>query len=50
MHTSPQKIDDMIKKLVHDLSELESKGHGRFVICVTGDHSTPVDYGDHRCV
>ncbi len=24
--------------------------HGHFVMCITGDHSTPVDYGDHRYV
>ncbi len=29
------------------LKELEDETGDRIVMCVTGDHSTPVDYGDH---
>ena len=34
-------------QLARLLWEAESSGENQFYICVTGDHSTPVEYGDH---
>ncbi|KAH7446552.1 hypothetical protein KP509_01G061700 [Ceratopteris richardii] len=42
-----ESIDKMIGQLAHLLWEAECTGHVKFSICVTGDHSTPVEYGDH---
>lgn len=44
-----QRIDSMMCVLADGLKELETKQGVKYLICVTGDHSTPVDYGDHRC-
>jgi 2,3-diphosphopglycerate-independent phosphoglycerate mutase len=43
------KIDEMIGLIVGKLVEEEAKGETEFSICLTGDHSTPVLYGDHSC-
>ena len=37
----------MVGQLIRRLWEAEAAGKGRYAICVTGDHSTPVDFGDH---
>ena len=34
-------------QLARLLWEAESSGEYQFYLCVTGDHSTPVEYGDH---
>jgi 2,3-diphosphopglycerate-independent phosphoglycerate mutase len=39
-----QKIDVMIGDILKDLEEINN---GEFLIVVTGDHSTPVELGDH---
>jgi len=42
-----QQIDTQIGWLIKNLKEVESKSNDEYSICVTGDHSTPVEYGDH---
>ena len=42
-----ESIDKMIGQLASLLWEAECHGMARNSICVTGDHSTPVEYGDH---
>jgi len=44
-----EKIDRALQKVVNMLGEhsLASNGSVDFVLCVTGDHTTPVQYGDH---
>eukprot|EP00250_Pteridium_aquilinum_P012894 c21010_g1_i2 orf=41-1498(+) len=42
-----ESIDKMIGQLARLLWEAECCGTAKFSICVTGDHSTPVEYGDH---
>jgi hypothetical protein len=37
----------MVGQLLRLLWEAEAAGSGRYSICVTGDHSTPVAFGDH---
>jgi 2,3-bisphosphoglycerate-independent phosphoglycerate mutase len=37
----------MIGQLASLLWEAECQGIARYSMCVTGDHSTPVEYGDH---
>lgn len=37
----------MLRQLIRRLHEAEAAGHGQYAICVTGDHSTPVLFGDH---
>ena len=34
-------------QLVHGLKALEEESGERIIVCVTGDHSTAVEYGDH---
>lgn len=41
-----EKIDTMITLLVHELSKL-STAERTIRLVITGDHSTPVQYGDH---
>jgi 2,3-bisphosphoglycerate-independent phosphoglycerate mutase len=45
------KVDEMLSLLVGKLvEEEEAKGNEvEFSMCLTGDHSTPVLYGDHSC-
>ncbi|KAK9817062.1 hypothetical protein WJX72_008993 [[Myrmecia] bisecta] len=40
-------VDKMLLQLVKLLWEAEKAGQGRFSLCFTGDHSTPVVFGDH---
>lgn len=40
-------IDIMVQQLVYRLHQAEVQGRGHFAICITGDHSTPVLFGDH---
>jgi 2,3-bisphosphoglycerate-independent phosphoglycerate mutase len=42
-----EAVDMMVGQLIRRLWEAESAGTGRYAICVTGDHSTPVEFGDH---
>ncbi|KAL5723430.1 hypothetical protein ACHQM5_006833 [Ranunculus cassubicifolius] len=42
-----EAVDRAIGQLVRLLWEAESTGNFRYSICITGDHSTPVEYGDH---
>ncbi|KAJ7517027.1 hypothetical protein O6H91_21G009000 [Diphasiastrum complanatum] len=42
-----EAVDKMIGQLAHLLWQAESGGNVSYSICVTGDHSTPVEYGDH---
>lgn len=40
-------VDKMVAQLVRQLWQQERSGNGRYSIVVTGDHSTPVEFGDH---
>lgn len=40
-------VDLMIKQLIQRLHQAEASGQGHYAVCVTGDHSTPVLFGDH---
>ncbi|KAL4448400.1 hypothetical protein ABPG75_005619 [Micractinium tetrahymenae] len=40
-------VDRMVAQLLCLLWEQERAGNGRYSIVVTGDHSTPVEFGDH---
>ena len=40
-------VDTMIRQLVLRLAKRERKSADTFNIVVTGDHSTPVVFGDH---
>lgn len=42
-----EAVDTAIGQLARLLWEAESTGKFQFFLCVTGDHSTPVEYGDH---
>ncbi|KAE9595244.1 putative phosphoglycerate mutase (2,3-diphosphoglycerate-independent) [Lupinus albus] len=42
-----EAVDTAIGQLARLLWEAESSGKFEFFLCVTGDHSTPVEYGDH---
>jgi len=42
-----EKIDAMIGQMVLQLADNEVISNLSYIICVTGDHSTPVLYGDH---
>ncbi|KAI4346784.1 hypothetical protein L6164_007652 [Bauhinia variegata] len=42
-----EAIDRAIAQLARLLWEAESTGNFQYILCVTGDHSTPVEYGDH---
>lgn len=33
--------------VVRGLAAIEEESGDRLFVCVTGDHSTPVNYGDH---
>lgn len=40
-------VDAMVGQLLRLLWRAEAAGAGRYSLVVTGDHSTPVEYGDH---
>ena len=42
-----EAVDKALGQLARLLWEAESTGKFQFFLCVTGDHSTPVEYGDH---
>ncbi|KAJ9540671.1 hypothetical protein OSB04_027177 [Centaurea solstitialis] len=42
-----EAVDKAIGQLARLLWEAESTGQFEFSLCITGDHSTPVEYGDH---
>jgi 2,3-bisphosphoglycerate-independent phosphoglycerate mutase len=42
-----EAVDRAIGQLARLLWEAEKSGHYQYFLCVTGDHSTPVEYGDH---
>jgi 2,3-bisphosphoglycerate-independent phosphoglycerate mutase len=42
-----EAVDRAIGQLARLLWEAGKAGHYQYFICVTGDHSTPVEYGDH---
>ena len=42
-----EKADAMVGQLVRMLWEAQAAGGPRFLLCITGDHSTPVHLGDH---
>lgn len=42
-----EAVDRAIGQLAKLLWEAESTGKFQFSLCITGDHSTPVEYGDH---
>ncbi|XP_028109057.1 uncharacterized protein LOC114307830 [Camellia sinensis] len=42
-----EAVDRAIGQLARLLWQAESTGNFQFFLCVTGDHSTPVEYGDH---
>lgn len=42
-----EAVDQAIAQLAKLLWQAESTGNFQYFICVTGDHSTPVEYGDH---
>ncbi|XP_057482179.1 uncharacterized protein LOC130769059 [Actinidia eriantha] len=42
-----EAVDRAIGQLARLLWQAESTGNFQYFICVTGDHSTPVEYGDH---
>lgn len=42
-----EAVDRAIGQLARLLWEAETTGNFQYFLCVTGDHSTPVEYGDH---
>ncbi|XP_050226403.1 uncharacterized protein LOC126676278 [Mercurialis annua] len=42
-----EAVDQAIGQLAKLLWQAESTGNFQYFLCVTGDHSTPVEYGDH---
>lgn len=42
-----EAVDRAIGQLAKLLWKAESSGNFQYYLCVTGDHSTPVEYGDH---
>lgn len=42
-----EAVDKAIGQLAKLLWKSESTGDFQYYLCVTGDHSTPVEYGDH---
>jgi 2,3-bisphosphoglycerate-independent phosphoglycerate mutase len=42
-----EAVDKAIRQLAKLLWQAESSTHYQYFLCVTGDHSTPVEYGDH---
>eukprot|EP00850_Spirogloea_muscicola_P022802 SM000312S11995 [mRNA] locus=s312:86963:88923:- [translate_table: standard] len=42
-----EAVDRMVLQLARMLWDAEVAGLSKYTLCVTGDHSTPVEYGDH---
>lgn len=42
-----EAVDRAIGQLAKLLWQAQSTGEYQYYICITGDHSTPVEYGDH---
>mmetsp|Transcript_33671 Transcript_33671/g.24698 ORF Transcript_33671/g.24698 Transcript_33671/m.24698 type:complete len:120 (+) Transcript_33671:770-1129(+) len=42
-----EKIDRGVKLLIEGLNDLQTKSGMEFIICITGDHTTPICIGDH---
>ena len=42
-----EAVDRAIGQLTRLLWQAEKSGKYKYYLCVTGDHSTPVEYGDH---
>lgn len=42
-----EAVDRAIGQLAKLLWQTQSAGKFKYFLCVTGDHSTPVEYGDH---
>lgn len=42
-----EAVDQAIGQLARLLWQAEKSGKFQYFLCVTGDHSTPVEYGDH---
>ncbi|CAA6670658.1 unnamed protein product [Spirodela intermedia] len=42
-----EAVDKAIGQLAKLLWQAEASGSFKYYLCVTGDHSTPVEYGDH---
>lgn len=42
-----EAVDKAIRQLAKLLWQAESSTNYQYFLCVTGDHSTPVEYGDH---
>lgn len=42
-----EAVDKMVGQMLRRLWEAEAAGRGRYVVVVSGDHSTPVLFGDH---
>ncbi len=42
-----EAVDAMVGQLIRRLWEAEASGRGRYSLCLTSDHSTPVEFGDH---
>lgn len=42
-----EAVDRAIGQLAKLLLQAEANGKFQYFLCVTGDHSTPVEYGDH---
>ncbi|PKA63982.1 hypothetical protein AXF42_Ash004994 [Apostasia shenzhenica] len=42
-----EAVDKAIAQLARLLWQVEKSANFEFYLCVTGDHSTPVEYGDH---
>lgn len=42
-----EAVDRAIGQLAKLLWQAETTGNFQYSLCVTGDHSTPVEYGDH---
>ena len=42
-----EAADRMVGQLVRKLWAAQQAGIATYTLCVTGDHSTPVEYGDH---
>ncbi|KAK1296446.1 hypothetical protein QJS10_CPB15g00942 [Acorus calamus] len=42
-----EAVDRAISQLAKLLWQAEKTGDFRYYLCITGDHSTPVEYGDH---